>query len=69
LGAFPGLLLSANHHYISPYYELTDKVWKQPSLTSDGEESDGIYLKITDENSVEFFFRNQEWKFEKGSNR
>ena len=54
--------------YISPYYELTDKGWKRPSLSSDGEVSNGIYLKITDENSVEFFFRDQEWEFEKDGN-
>jgi hypothetical protein len=36
------------------------------TLASDGEESDGIYLNVTDENSAEFFFGDQGWEFEKG---
>jgi hypothetical protein len=52
--------------YISPYYELTTEGWKRPSLERDGEESDGIYLKITDETSVEFFFRDKGWDFAEG---
>ncbi len=51
--------------YISPYYELTKDGWKPASLERDREGSDGIYLKITNETSVEFFFRDQEWEFTK----
>jgi len=49
--------------YISPYYELSGEGWKRPSLQQGIGASDGIYLKITHEYSVEFFFRNRDWKF------
>ncbi len=52
--------------YISPCYELTKEGWKPTSLAREGEESDGIYLKITNETSVEFFFRDQAWELTKG---
>ena len=52
--------------YISPYYELTSEGWKRASLQQGIAVSDGIYLKVTDEHSVEFFFQNSDWTFLEG---
>lgn len=52
--------------YISPYYELTNEGWKRASLPKGDEISDGIYLKIINEHSVEFFFKDRDWTFSEG---
>ncbi len=52
--------------YVSPCYELTADGWKRASLLKGDEISDGIYLKIINEHSVEFFFKDRDWTFSEG---
>ena len=49
--------------YVSPCYELTSEGWKRVALPHGDEKSDGIYLKITDDQSVQFFFKEIDWTF------
>lgn len=50
--------------YVSPCYELTaDEGWKRTALPHRDEKSDGMYLKITDKQSVQFFFKEESWAF------
>lgn len=48
--------------YVSPYFELTPNGLGKTALPSGGPTSDGIYLKLTNEQYVQFFFKSDAWE-------
>lgn len=47
--------------YVSPFYVLHDGAWKKSSINKNEYPSDGIYLKVSNEGNVQFYFRNDDW--------
>lgn len=48
--------------YISPYYVKTNDMWKKPSIFSEENCSDGMYMKLTDEKYIQFYFKDENWR-------
>jgi len=47
--------------YISPYFVKTNGDWHIPSMSSNENCSDGIYIKLTDEQYIQFYFKGDDW--------
>lgn len=47
--------------YIAPYYVLENGNLNVPSLPDSGGVSNGIYLKLTDEKNIKFYFKADSW--------
>lgn len=47
--------------YISPYFVKVNDQWERPSILSADNFSDGIYIKLTDEQYMQFYFKGDDW--------
>ena len=47
--------------YFAPLYRLVDDQWQHVSLSGTPEQCDGCYMRLTPENTIQFFFRALEW--------
>ena len=47
--------------YFAPLYRLVGDQWQPVILSGTPEKCDGCYMRLTHENSIQFFFRDSEW--------